>query len=363
MSELGIAVFSGLNQSVEQNLNYLKVARQYGYSRLFTSLHIPESDAIQLVRDTRLVLACATELGFSITADISPATWQQLDIKPAELNEIGVGTVRIDYGIGPAEMQKLSDAANVAVEVNASVQTEVELSGLFAAGFTAGCLSACHNYYPRPETGLSLSLLIERSQVFSSHNIPVGAFIPSLQNPRGPIFAGLPTVEAHRRMSAVEAARQLWSTGMIDRIIWGDPLVSEAELRAVATLAKPEDTFVTLRLITEPVKMSAKERSLVFLPVHPTRCDAAAIVIRSQESRSLCSQSIPQHGIRSRRRGDVTIDNAGYGRYMGELQIVLQELPVDERVNVVGRIADADLCLLDCIVPGRRFCLKEVESP
>jgi len=36
---------------------------------------------------------------------------------------------------------------------------------------------------------------------------------------------------------------------------------------------------------------------------------------------------------------------------------------IGERVNVVGRIAEADMCLLDCIVPGRRFCLKEVESP
>ena len=164
-------------------------------------------------------------------------------------------------------------------------------------------------------------------------------------------------------MSPVEAARQLWATGMIDRIIWGDPLVSETELLAVASLAKPETSFVRLRLITEPEKMSAQERELAFLPVHTNRCDAAAAVVRSQESRSLCSRFIPQRGSLSRNRGDVTIDNANYGRYMGELQIVLQELPVDERVNVIGRIAEADLCLLDCILPGRRFCFKEVESP
>jgi hypothetical protein len=45
---------------------------------------------------------------------------------------------------------------------------------------------------------------------------------------------------------------------------------------------------------------------------------------------------------------------------MGELQIVLQALPEDERVNVVGRILDEDMCLLDCMTPGRRFCFEEV---
>ncbi len=363
MSELGVAVFSGLNQSVEQNLNYLTLARQYGYSRLFTSLHIPESDADSLIQDTRRMLACAAELGFAITADISPGTWQQFDITPIQLKNMGIATVRIDYGIGPGEMQELSAAASVAVEVNASVFTEDELSALLSAGFSADCLSACHNYYPRPETGLSFPLFIERTRIFFRRNIPVGAFIPSLQNPRGPIFAGLPTMEAHRGMSPVEATRQLWATGMIDRIIWGDPMVSEPELRAVASLSKPADSLVTMRLIVEPETASSQERSLVFLPVHTNRCDAAAFVIRSQESRSLCRQVAPQNANRKRTRGDVTIDNVNYGRYMGELQIALQDLPADDRVNVIGRIADEDMCLLDCILPGGRFCFKEVELP
>jgi hypothetical protein len=362
VSELGIAVYSGLNQSVEQNLNYLALARQCGYSRLFTSLHIPESDAEGLVQDTRQMLTCAAELGFVITTDISPATWQQFDITPEQLKNMGIATIRIDYGINPAEMKILSDAANVALEVNASVLTEAEMSALFSAGFSANCLSACHNYYPRPETGLSFSLFIERTRFFFRHNIPVGAFIPSLQTSRGPIFAGLPTVEEHRRMSPVEAARQLWASGMIDRIIWGDPLVSEPELRAVASLPKTLDSVVTMRLIVEPETMSVQERSMVFLPGHTNRRDAAALVIRSQESRSLCRQVSPRNANRKRNRGVVTIDNVNYGRYAGEMQIVLQDLPADDRVNVVGRIVESDLCLLECILPGGRFCFKEVES-
>ena len=55
-----------------------------------------------------------------------------------------------------------------------------------------------------------------------------------------------------------------------------------------------------------------------------------------------------------RRRGDVTIDNSNYGRYMGELQIVLHDLPADRRVNVIGRIVSEDLCLLEKLPSQKR---------
>ena len=360
MKELGIAIFSGLEQTVEQNLNYLHLARRCGYSRLFTSLHIPESDASGLVQDTRRVLACAAELGYFVTADISPATWQQFGIGPAQLKTLGIATVRIDYGVSLSEMRAISESANVNVEVNASVLSQAGLALLFDAGFAAERLSACHNYYPRPETGLSFSLLIERSRPYLSHGIPVGAFIPNRGNPRGPIFAGLPTVEEHRRLSAVEAARQLWASGVIDTIFWGDSLVSETALRSIAGLPRLDEPIITMRLIIESETVSEQERALVFLPVHTNRCDAAAVVIRSQETRNLCRRPVPPHDHRCRRRGDVTVDNVNYGRYMGEVQIVLQDLPTDDRVNIIGRIADEDLCMLECLFPGRQFCFSEV---
>ena len=356
MSELGISVFCGLNQTVEQNINYLQLARQCGYSKLFTSLHIPESDSESLVLDARRILLCAAELGFRVTADISPQTWSQFAIDPGQLKKIGVSTARIDYGISAAQMLDLARTAAVAIEINASTLSEPMLLQLLAAGLQANQLTACHNYYPRPETGLSYALFAERSRLFSVRGIPVTAFIPGLQNPRGPIFAGLPTVEAHRNMCSVDAARQLWASGSVENILWGDPLVAETDLRAVSRLAKPTGEPLALRLIAENI--GAAEAELVWLPVHTNRLDAAAMVIRSQESRNHCRQTIVSQGMRKRQRGDVTLDNQHYGRYMGELQIVLQELPADERVNVIGRVVAADLCLLDCISAGGSFCFR-----
>lgn len=58
-----------------------------------------------------------------------------------------------------------------------------------------------------------------------------------------------------------------------------------------------------------------------------------------------------------RRAGRITIDNERYGRYAGELQMTLVDLPPDDRVNVIGEVIEEDVSLLRFVHGGRRFCL------
>lgn len=51
------------------------------------------------------------------------------------------------------------------------------------------------------------------------------------------------------------------------------------------------------------------------------------------------------------------MDNEGYGRYSGEVQLVREDLPADSRVNVVGQVWDSHLLLADCVANGGRFAL------
>ena len=53
----------------------------------------------------------------------------------------------------------------------------------------------------------------------------------------------------------------------------------------------------------------------------------------------------------------VTIDNERYQRYAGELQITCRDLPVDERVNLVGSVIPAERFLVGFIGPGSQFSL------
>ena len=359
MGKLGVAFFTGMEQSVEQNIEYLRLAANQGYQRLFTSLHIPEADCRSLVVDCRKVLNVAKRLGFTVTADISPRTWDLLSLTPHELGEWGIDAMRIDYGFSPEQICRLSRDSGLQIELNASAMTEEELEKILATGVEQRTLCAGHNYYPRPETGLGFDLFVRRSRQFHRVGIPVSAFVPGQLHLRGPVCAGLPTLETHRRLGAVDAARQLWATGLIDTILFGDPLVPAADLAAVAAL--PRNIPEPIRLRIETFALVATERRIVELPCHTNRNDAAGVLVRSQQSRESASVPIlPRSDLRARQRGDVTIDNSRYGRYAGELQIVLQDLPADEKVNVVGRVAATDLSLLDCIFPGRAFTFEEV---
>lgn len=358
--KLGISIFIGLGHTLAENAAYLAVARGYGYERLFTSLHIPEADPAAFWQEGAELLQMARQLGFEITADISPRTWRYLNVAPEDLKHLGISALRADWGFSQPQLCDLLQRSGLNLEINASVVDESVLSELLASGISRDQLSAGHNYYPRPETGLSYSLFSSRSSQIASQTIPVSAFIPSKTNPRGPVFAGLPTLESHRTMSAVDAARQLWASGHVSSLRFGDPLAAETELRSVAALSTAMPAVLELRMeaICPPEYGTAALQAVC----HTNRLDAASQVVRSQESRNMnIGGVLPQASSQRRARGDITIDNDRYGRYAGELQIVLTDLPADPRVNVVARIVEQDLCLLDCLEAGRKFRLKEAD--
>ncbi|WP_285697280.1 DUF871 domain-containing protein, partial [Enterococcus hirae] len=51
--------------------------------------------------------------------------------------------------------------------------------------------------------------------------------------------------------------------------------------------------------------------------------------------------------------------NVGYDQYKGETQIALKEMKNDGRVNVVGRISEDELFLLDFLKPWSSFKMIE----
>ena len=51
---------------------------------------------------------------------------------------------------------------------------------------------------------------------------------------------------------------------------------------------------------------------------------------------------------------DLTIDNNGFLRYKGEINIVLKDLEKDERVNVIGHLNTTDF-IISKVKEGRKF--------
>lgn len=359
MKKLGVSIFFGLGQTERQNIAYLELVRSCGYTELFTSLHIPETDPLVMATEARRVLFKAAEMGFAVTADISSNSWELFGFRPSEMKKFGIHQLRIDFGLSPQKIRELADLTGLDIQVNASTTSAAGLADLLAAGIGVDNLSAGHNYYPRPETGLSYDLFVHRSALFASAGISLSAFIPCHTHARGPIYAGLPTLESHRYMNPLQSAKQLLASGLLDSLFFSDPLVSEQDLWEVRQL--PSKLPEPLQLQVKFIDGHQRLIPIILGSEHTNRVDASAWVVRSQQSRNLFPFDIVPQSATTRPRGSVTIDNINYGRYMGELQIVLREMPADGRVNVIGSIAEEDLCFLDCLIPGRTFCLREAD--
>ena len=68
-------------------------------------------------------------------------------------------------------------------------------------------------------------------------------------------------------------------------------------------------------------------------------------------------KSIPHHdcGKKVFTRGDILVVNDNLAHYRGELEVVLTEIPNDGERNLIGKVKDEDLGLLDFIQPGQHF--------
>lgn len=355
----GISIYLGMDNTLEENLEYISKAKKYGFTDIFTSFHIPEANYEKVISEFKEITKLANRLGMKIVADISPRAFNYLGASMDDLKAIanlGVYGIRIDFGYSPKQIANFTrNSYDLKVEINASTVTKKFLDEFekFNPDFTN--FMACHNYYPRMNTGISEKKLVEKNNMLKKYNIPISAFIPSLVNKRGPIFEGLPTLEMHRFLDPRIAAKHLLVLG-VDNILFGDSIPSDEEIEKVGLI---NEDYIEFDI--ELYECSDIEKKIVF-NAHKNRPDSAEDVIRSTESRNYLKEDdiIEQFNNIERRRGDITIDNSKYLRYKGELQICKKDLPKDERVNVVGKVVDDELFLLEYVNDETKFkfCLK-----
>ncbi len=355
----GISVFVGMNYSLEENKQFILSAKEYGFSGVFTSLHIPEANYEKAIEEFKELASLCSSLNMNIIADISPRAFTYLgaDMNNLKvLKDMGIYGVRVDFGFTPEEIASFTrNPYGLKVEINASTVSGRFFSELnkFNPDYTK--FQACHNYYPRLNTGISLETFKKKNEMLKSYGMKISAFVPSLINKRGPIFEGLPTLEVHRFIEPQVSAKELFALGM-DAVFFGDSIPSEKELKAVGAL---QEDVIELRV--EMFDACPIERNIVFGSCHVNRPDAAEDVIRSTNSRETLGKEdiIKPYNNIERKVGYVTIDNKDYLRYSGELQICKKALSMDKRVNVVGKVIEEDVFLLKYIEDETKFILVE----
>ncbi len=358
MKQLGISIYPERARQ-EENKAYISLASQYGFTRIFTCLISTTYDNDKVIEKFTELTQHAKRLGMEVIADVSPAVFDAFGLSYQELDffyELGLGGIRLDLGFSGLEESIMTfNPYGLKIEINMSNGTRY-LENIISHRPKVENLIGCHNFYPHKYTGLSRKHFEKCSKLFKDNGIRTAAFISSKEAGFGPwpVSEGLCTLEEHRCLPVEVQAKDLFNTGLIDDVILANAFASEIEL---ITLGNLDKDLLTLNVeLFEGIPVT--EKKVVLDELHFNRGDVSEYMIRSTQSRVKYNQHCFElFNAPAIKRGDILIDSSLYERYAGELQIALKDMENSGKTNVVGRIAEQEIYLLDQIEPWQKFKL------
>ncbi|WP_320957060.1 MupG family TIM beta-alpha barrel fold protein [Enterocloster asparagiformis] len=363
-----IAIYPSVQwrQQTVQWSDYLEKAGEYGFREVFSSIHLPElalKDQVEMLEE---LARTANHLGMELTVDIGGGEIGQLLADSqmcARVRSAGIGLLRLDYGFCTEQAGALYNRLGIkGFVVNASIYDREEAEAVkknLTAIDSRIELRACHNFYPRPETGLDREFFNEQNRIFAELGLITYACIPGKSHPRPPLGLGLPTLEQHRGMNLEQVCVDLVCSPGIGGVMAADEFFNETELACVARAVNREALTLQIRLETG---VGQVERELILGMSHHIRYDSNRQVLRSRTSREMSriGAKVAPGLTGERRRGMVTVDNERYGRYSSEVQILLADLEADSRVNCCGQISEEDMWKLDFYRQGFDYQFQEI---
>ncbi len=358
MGKLGISLYPD-HSHIQDDLRYLDMAKEYGFTQLFVCLLNCENKVKEDVIATYQVLNhAAKEKGFEVIFDVSPTVFDFLDINYENLmilKNMGADVIRLDESFhGFEEAIMTQNPYGIKIEINASV-SDCLVDQIMSYQPSAENLITCHNYYPLRYSGLGVDKIMKMSQKMKKYQLRTAAFISSqTQNAFGPwpLSEGLCTLEMHRSLPIDLQLRHLKAMGCIDDIRIGNAYASEFELKSCQRV-NDSKFFFNLQL----EENSRIENEIIYDFDHHVRGDMSDYMIRSTMPRiKVKNEIISAHHVNPvLHRGDVVIINDSLPRYKGELHICLKDMVNDGRGNVVGFIPKREHFLFDYLKSWQRF--------
>ena len=350
MHKLGISIYPE-HSTKEQDFAYMELAAKYGFTRIFTCLLSVQKPKEEIVAEFKEFMDKAHELGFLVSVDTNPEVFKHLGASPQDVSvfhEIGVDIIRMDGNFGDFMDRLLThNPYNIKIEFNGSSDTQI--MHMISHGADKHNMTICHNFYPERYSGLGWNTFMKFNKNWVESGLTVGAFISSNNtNTFGPwpVYSGLPTVELHRGLPIDVQLRHMLACEAIDDILIGNAYATEEELKAMSEV---DLTKTTIRLELEDGLNEVEEHVLFDMP-HGGRGDASDYYIRSSLPRFFCKEkAIPHRECNQKTftRGDVVVVNDNLAHYRGEVEIILQDIENDGERNLVGRIPDNELMILD----------------
>lgn len=358
MGRLGISIYPE-HSTLNRDMEYITLAAKYGCKRVFSCLLSIEGKTKEEIKEEFITLIDhAHTYGMEVILDVAPYVFRNLQITYDDLSffkEIHADGIRLDEGFdGLKEALMSCNKQDLKIEINASFGNQY-IANIMSHHPNRDNIITCHNFYPQRYTGLSLKHFNLCNQDIKKYNLKIAAFVSSQkENTYGPwpVNEGLCTLEMHRDLPIDVQARHLFATTMVDDVIVANCYASEEELKSLSALRPGVLTFK----IKYEKALQETEQKIIYEHEHFVRGDMSEYMARSTFPRVTYSkESVLPENTRDLQRGDVIIVNDNYSRYKGELHIVLKDMPNDGRKNVIGRIPEEEMILLDYIRPWRPF--------
>ncbi len=335
------SVYVGLKEyPLEKNFEYMAFLKENKIDTIFVSAHMPEV-LPTFLEELDLTIKKADELGLKIILDVSKKTIDKYGVPK------GIYSLRLDWGFNCNDILELFKN-DFYIEINASIARREEIEFLIARGIDFSKLRISHNFYPKPYTGLSQEDVLSRNKLYKSLGLNIMAYVPSQAGKRPPIFEGLPTIEEHRHLDLLGSLADLAMLD-VDEICFGDAYCNSGEL--AEALEYNRDLITIPIIVFEGISDIELE---ILQKTHTNRTDENPYAVRSsqREERSI----LPFNNV-ERKEKLITIDNNLFLRYQGEVSIMRKTIPLDKRVNVVGKALVSDYLLAN-IRPGQKFRFK-----
>ena len=345
----GISIYPD-KTSIEKQLDYIEKAGAYGYKYVFATMHMPElsmEDQINFIGEiSRKIHDSDMKMVVDVRGSFIKEIYRDTDLID-NFKRLGLEALRIDFELEPSLLGIVKDLGITEIFINSStvnfqiVEKYKDLCNKYSLE-----LKGCHNFYPRPETGLDSVKYLKQEAIFSKLGIENWTFVPNHENPRGPIYAGLPTLEKHRNLSTKEAGLDLSINYKTQNVLIGDGMADDESLKSLQDLVIDKEIELKIRVLNQKLVNKLLDKS------HPVRVDSGEYQIRLDGIRQMASHSglnIEAENTIDRSIGSITVDNKLYKRYEGETQIIKKDLKADEKVNVIAKVIDQDLWLLNYI--------------
>ncbi|MBQ6333475.1 MAG: DUF871 domain-containing protein [Erysipelotrichaceae bacterium] len=374
MIQLGVSLYPE-QETAQQIRDYLKLAKQYGFKKVFTSLFSVEGSNEDIIKYFKDLCDVAHEFDMEVYGDCNARFFMQMGATPEDLSifkEMGLDVLRLDLMFNDErDVAIVNNDQGLGVQLNASLIPAVKR--VIESGGDKNRIIGSYNFYPLRNTGAGSEDVYEVNKFFKSEGMKTQIFISSnVEGAHGPwpISDGLPTIEEDRDLPIGLQLRHVYALGCQEVII-GNAFASKEELEELADTVNeiyvtaedkpfyfpglrneiPIGDIERIPLTIEPAEdLSDTEKELLYDFKGHNVSEYTHIIIRSRWGRmDFRYAPIPQRPCDKKyfEDGDVVILNEKVGRYKGEVHIVRKPLINDGSMNYAGKIAKEEMFLLD----------------